>query len=301
MDIDNSEVAQLESYAQKSLGLLGFDSSSEWFVIIPSPYTLESLQKEYDLTYYQMKSVIKKSEARLNMEALKDQQHVEGQITVYSGKTFHFDLQNMKLGDLNILRRVDYMSLTILLVDGFLLTPEETDAFIALLEDEPRGTIDWENANEYVFSDGSVKSPGTLVPFISEEFLDEFPDDGSVGFGDVFERMDEFKNADYEGFYTCVCSNHIGAIKRRWIKNDERLEYFFANEDGLGEHGYTVLYSNGVSFLIVGVLGGHPFIYTNEFEYNNSHGSTSEDEFDYNMTLSEIIDAVKKAAHEYLE
>ena len=98
-------------------------------------------------------------------------------------------------------------------------------------------------------------------------------------------------------------SGDVPSLVRTWKSGSgQTLQFWYADQIAnmlCTEQGHAIIYESPKTFLIVGNFGSHPFVYTPEFGFVNSDGSTSG-KCEFDSTPDSLIKAAQAKAVEYI-
>jgi hypothetical protein len=161
----------------------------------------------------------------------------------------------------------------------------------------PKGTlvepqlINWEKTSK-IFNDELNITPNIPNGYCDSEI------DGKVSpdyFNSIFQAIDSFQPEVYTYKFKQI-STRMGkqcALLKQWTNRDGRIEYWVTDD------GYAIIFGTPNTFLIVGNFNDHPFVYTPDWTFDNSDGSTGDD-VDYpSLNLDQVKHLLKIKAVEY--
>lgn len=142
--------------------------------------------------------------------------------------------------------------------------------------------VRWDNT-EKIFENGKENH---YLPEILNGYSDH-EIDGQVAqdyFNPIFERIKTFISLKDTHEYKIIDTDmdQDAALVKSWTNFDARIEFWDTNE------GFGIIYGDRTSFLVVGIFGGHPFVETVDFTFDNSDGSTDANIDGPGMTLEQV-------------
>lgn len=183
-----------------------------------------------------------------------------------------------------------------------------------------KSLINWDNTIQ-IFNDnindiiGEISDNNYVDREIDTEVKKDYLDD-------VFKRVDNFKYKKYSKVFTKNEETLVGKkdiLTKTWSNKEASIQLLVFLDDELSNYdnedycvkdcndddydyddGYAIIYGDSSTFLIISNYEGHPSVFTPSFTFNNTDGSTFEDNsyFDYN--LNELKHFFKQKTLEYL-